>query len=200
MKPGVTSIYVVTATSNGPLFEPAVAAGAEVVHGLRDEDYDSPGFTARDPEGTLWTFGLTEGLERLDAPWQRRVDWDFHAWDLGCTSIRVSWRGHWARWQAGQIWAGSGGLPGRAVVPRNNSRGRKRMPQVAVMVPSGWASLPRWVSRSPIERRYQGIRRPARAPGTGGGRLAVPPWGPGGVRAGRPGSARDQWPGRSRRG
>lgn len=35
----------------------AVAAGAEIVDGLRDEDYGSRGYTARDPEGNLWSFG-----------------------------------------------------------------------------------------------------------------------------------------------
>lgn len=35
----------------------AVEAGAEIVIGLRDEDYGSRGYTARDPEGNLWSFG-----------------------------------------------------------------------------------------------------------------------------------------------
>jgi uncharacterized glyoxalase superfamily protein PhnB len=60
MKPGTASIYVVT---NAPdaLFERATTAGAEVVRGLRDEDYGSRGFTVRDPEGTLWSFGTYRG-------------------------------------------------------------------------------------------------------------------------------------------
>ena len=33
------------------------AAGAELVRELRDEDYGSRGYTARDPEGNLWSFG-----------------------------------------------------------------------------------------------------------------------------------------------
>jgi uncharacterized glyoxalase superfamily protein PhnB len=35
----------------------AVAAGAEIVHALRDEDYGSRGYMARDPEGNIWSFG-----------------------------------------------------------------------------------------------------------------------------------------------
>jgi uncharacterized glyoxalase superfamily protein PhnB len=38
-------------------FERARGAGAEIVQGLTDEDYGSRGFTARDPEGNLWSFG-----------------------------------------------------------------------------------------------------------------------------------------------
>ncbi len=60
LKPGVTSIYVVTETPDA-LFERATTAGAEVVRGLHDEDYGSRGFTVRDQEGTLWTFGTYRG-------------------------------------------------------------------------------------------------------------------------------------------
>ena len=35
----------------------AVAAGAVIVRELRDEDYGSRGYSARDPEGHLWSFG-----------------------------------------------------------------------------------------------------------------------------------------------
>jgi uncharacterized glyoxalase superfamily protein PhnB len=35
----------------------ASEAGAEIVLGLKDEDYGSRGYTARDPEGNLWSFG-----------------------------------------------------------------------------------------------------------------------------------------------
>lgn len=34
---------------------------AQVVRGLVTEDYGSGGFTVRDPEGTLWSFGAYEG-------------------------------------------------------------------------------------------------------------------------------------------
>ncbi len=59
-KPGTASIYVVTDAPDA-LFERATAAGAEVVQGLKDEDYGSRGFTVRDPEGTLWCFGTYRG-------------------------------------------------------------------------------------------------------------------------------------------
>ena len=37
--------------------ERAVAAGADVVIPLRDEDYGSRGYSALDPEGNVWSFG-----------------------------------------------------------------------------------------------------------------------------------------------
>jgi uncharacterized glyoxalase superfamily protein PhnB len=43
------------------LFERATAAGATVVRELRDEGYGSRGFTVRDPEGNLWSFGTYRG-------------------------------------------------------------------------------------------------------------------------------------------
>jgi len=55
-KPGTAYIYVVTDAPDA-LFDRATAAGAEVVRGLRDEDYGSRGFTVRDPEGNSWSFG-----------------------------------------------------------------------------------------------------------------------------------------------
>jgi uncharacterized glyoxalase superfamily protein PhnB len=58
--PGNDSVYVVCDDPDG-LFDRAVAAGAEVVRGLRDEDYGSRGFTVRDPEGNLWSFGTYAG-------------------------------------------------------------------------------------------------------------------------------------------
>jgi len=39
------------------LHDRAVAAGAEIIIGLKDEDYGGRGFTCRDPEGHLWSFG-----------------------------------------------------------------------------------------------------------------------------------------------
>jgi uncharacterized glyoxalase superfamily protein PhnB len=58
--PGNDSVYVVCDDPDG-LFDRAVAAGAEVVRGLADEDYGSRGFTVRDPEGNLWSFGTYRG-------------------------------------------------------------------------------------------------------------------------------------------
>lgn len=40
-----------------PHYERARAAGAEVVRELHDTDYGSRDYTARDPEGNLWSFG-----------------------------------------------------------------------------------------------------------------------------------------------
>ena len=53
-------IYVVTDEPDA-LFARSTAAGAEVVQGLRDEDYGSRGFTVRDPEGNTWSFGTYRG-------------------------------------------------------------------------------------------------------------------------------------------
>jgi uncharacterized glyoxalase superfamily protein PhnB len=53
-------VYVVCDNPD-ELFERAVGAGAELVRGLRDEDYGSRGFTVRDPEGNLWSFGTYGG-------------------------------------------------------------------------------------------------------------------------------------------
>ncbi|MFD6158825.1 VOC family protein [Nocardia sp. NPDC060256] len=57
---GNDSTYVVCDEPDA-LFERATAAGAEVLRGLRDEDYGSRGFTVRDPEGNLWSFGTYWG-------------------------------------------------------------------------------------------------------------------------------------------
>lgn len=58
--PGNDAVYVVCDDPDG-LFDRAVAAGAEVVQSLTDEDYGSRGFTVRDPEGNLWSFGTYRG-------------------------------------------------------------------------------------------------------------------------------------------
>ena len=39
------------------LHDRAVAAGAEIVRQLTDTDYGSRDFSARDPEGNIWSFG-----------------------------------------------------------------------------------------------------------------------------------------------
>lgn len=57
---GVTSIYVVTDDPDG-VHARAVATGAEVLVGLRDEDYGSRDCTVLDTEGNLWTFGTYAG-------------------------------------------------------------------------------------------------------------------------------------------
>lgn len=58
--PGNDSVYVVC-TDPDQLYERAVAAGATVVRELTDEDYGSRGFTVRDLEGNLWSFGTYAG-------------------------------------------------------------------------------------------------------------------------------------------
>ncbi|NLU83907.1 VOC family protein [Rhodococcus sp. HNM0569] len=58
--PGTGSVYVVTDAPD-ELYARARAAGAEIVQGLRDEDYGSRGFTCRDPEGVYWSFGTYRG-------------------------------------------------------------------------------------------------------------------------------------------
>lgn len=57
---GCGSTYVVTDHPDA-VFKRATGAGAEVVQGLRDEDYGSRGFTVRDPERNLWSFGTYRG-------------------------------------------------------------------------------------------------------------------------------------------
>jgi uncharacterized glyoxalase superfamily protein PhnB len=58
--PGNDAVYVVCDEPDA-LFDRAVAAGAEVVRGLKDEDYGSRGFTLLDPQGNLWSFGTYRG-------------------------------------------------------------------------------------------------------------------------------------------
>jgi uncharacterized glyoxalase superfamily protein PhnB len=53
---GPTWVYVVVDEPDAH-YERALAAGAEVVRELKDEDYGSRGYTARDPEGNVWSFG-----------------------------------------------------------------------------------------------------------------------------------------------
>ncbi|HUN79017.1 MAG TPA: VOC family protein [Solirubrobacteraceae bacterium] len=50
------SVYVVVADPDAH-HERARAAGAEIVRELTDEDYGSREYSARDPEGNLWSFG-----------------------------------------------------------------------------------------------------------------------------------------------
>jgi uncharacterized glyoxalase superfamily protein PhnB len=58
--PGNDSVYIVCDDPDR-LLQQAVAAGAGVVRDLKDEDYGSRGFTVRDPEGNLWSFGTYAG-------------------------------------------------------------------------------------------------------------------------------------------
>ncbi|HEV2813367.1 MAG TPA: VOC family protein, partial [Solirubrobacteraceae bacterium] len=54
--PGTGSVYIAV-DEIAALCDRARAAGAEIVYGPRDQDYGSRDFTARDPEGNLWSFG-----------------------------------------------------------------------------------------------------------------------------------------------
>ena len=53
-------VYIVTDEPDA-LFARCTAAGAEVAQELRDEGYGSRGFSVRDPEGNLWSFGTYRG-------------------------------------------------------------------------------------------------------------------------------------------
>jgi uncharacterized glyoxalase superfamily protein PhnB len=57
---GTASIYVVTDHPDA-LYERAMKAKAELVRELRDEEYGSRGFSVRDPEGNIWSFGTYRG-------------------------------------------------------------------------------------------------------------------------------------------
>jgi uncharacterized glyoxalase superfamily protein PhnB len=52
-----SSNYVVLFDEADALFGRAQAAGAEITRELTDMDYGSREFSARDPEGNVWTFG-----------------------------------------------------------------------------------------------------------------------------------------------
>jgi uncharacterized glyoxalase superfamily protein PhnB len=53
---GPVLLYV-TVDDPDALHDRAVAAGAEIVMGLTDQDYGSRDFAARDPHGNVWSFG-----------------------------------------------------------------------------------------------------------------------------------------------
>ncbi|HSK91539.1 MAG TPA: VOC family protein [Euzebyales bacterium] len=60
MPTGCAALYVVTDEPDA-VYGRAVAAGAEVVRELREEDYGSQGFSVRDPERNIWSFGTYRG-------------------------------------------------------------------------------------------------------------------------------------------
>jgi len=51
-----SSVYVIVADPDG-LHDRAKAAGAAITRELQDTDYGSREFSARDPEGNMWSFG-----------------------------------------------------------------------------------------------------------------------------------------------
>jgi uncharacterized glyoxalase superfamily protein PhnB len=54
---GLTSSVYVIVEDPDAHYERAVAAGAEIVQELTDQDYGSRDYSARDPEGYVWHFG-----------------------------------------------------------------------------------------------------------------------------------------------
>lgn len=58
--PGSGLAYVVTADSDA-VYTRATAAGAEIVMELHDTDYGDHAFSARDPEGNVWSVGQYRG-------------------------------------------------------------------------------------------------------------------------------------------
>lgn len=61
--PGTFGAYVVTAHVD-ELYERLRAAGVEMVREIADQDYGNREFSARDPEGNLWSFGVYSGEPR----------------------------------------------------------------------------------------------------------------------------------------
>jgi uncharacterized glyoxalase superfamily protein PhnB len=53
-------VYVVTDAPDA-VFERAMAAGARLVREMREEEYGSRGFSVRDPEHNVWSFGTLRG-------------------------------------------------------------------------------------------------------------------------------------------
>jgi uncharacterized glyoxalase superfamily protein PhnB len=53
---GPTAVYVALDDPDAH-HDRAVAAGAEIVMGLTDQEYGSRDYAARDPEGNVWCFG-----------------------------------------------------------------------------------------------------------------------------------------------
>ncbi len=48
-------------------YKKAVAAGAEILRDIQDEDYGGRGYTCRDPEGYIWSFGSYDPWAESDA-------------------------------------------------------------------------------------------------------------------------------------
>jgi uncharacterized glyoxalase superfamily protein PhnB len=65
LEPGAFGAYVVVDDADA-LHDRAKAAGAEILRAPNTTDYGSRDFTARDPEGNLWSFGTYRGEPRAD--------------------------------------------------------------------------------------------------------------------------------------
>lgn len=57
---GATSVYVITDDPDAA-YARAVASGADIAREMKEEDFGSRGFTVRDPEGNLFSFGSYRG-------------------------------------------------------------------------------------------------------------------------------------------
>lgn len=57
---GEASVYVITDDPDA-VYARAVAAGAQIAKDMEEADYGSRGFTVRDPEGNLFSFGTYRG-------------------------------------------------------------------------------------------------------------------------------------------
>ena len=62
LPPGVGAVYVVVSDPD-TLYARATSHGATITREMRDEEYDSRGFQARDPEGVIWSFGTYAGAD-----------------------------------------------------------------------------------------------------------------------------------------
>jgi uncharacterized glyoxalase superfamily protein PhnB len=66
LPPGVGAIYVVVSDPDA-LYARATANGATITREMRDEEYGSRGFAARDPEGVIWSFGTYAGADAAES-------------------------------------------------------------------------------------------------------------------------------------
>jgi len=57
---GAASVYVVTDEPDA-LYARATGFGVEIIREMEDTDYGSRGFSVRDAEGNLWSFGTYRG-------------------------------------------------------------------------------------------------------------------------------------------
>lgn len=60
--PRPSSLYVIVDDADAH-YTRAVAAGAEIIMELEDADYGGRGYTCRDIEGNIWTFGTYDPYE-----------------------------------------------------------------------------------------------------------------------------------------
>jgi uncharacterized glyoxalase superfamily protein PhnB len=66
LQPGSAGAYVVSDRVD-EIYRRTVAAGATILQEPNDTDYGSHGFSCRDPEGNLWSFGTYRGEPRSAA-------------------------------------------------------------------------------------------------------------------------------------